>query len=63
MKIKDLRIKTVAELEKMLEERAEALNKFKFGVSGSKIKNVKEGSRIKLETAQILTIMKEIKTI
>lgn len=63
MKIKDLRIKTIAELEKMLEERAEALNKFKFGISGSKVKNVKEGRKIKLETAQILTVMKELKTI
>ena len=63
MNIKDLRIKTKAELDKMLEERANALNKFKFGIAGSKIKNVKEGRRLKLEVAQILTIKKETKTI
>ncbi|MFA5934716.1 MAG: 50S ribosomal protein L29 [Candidatus Paceibacterota bacterium] len=63
MNIKDLRIKTKAELEKMLEEKAEALNKFKFSIAGSKIKNVKEGKKIKLEIAQILTIIKEAKTI
>jgi len=63
MNTKDLRIKTKAELEKMLEERADALNKFKFSVAGSKTKNVKEGSRLKLEIAQILTIIKEVKAI
>ncbi len=63
MNIKDLRIKTKAELDKMLEERADALNKFKFGIAGSKIKNVREGRRLKLEVAQILTIKKETKTI
>jgi ribosomal protein L29 len=63
MNIKDLKIKTKAELEKMLEERAESLNKFKFDIAGSKIKNVKEGKRLKLEIAQILTIIKENKTI
>ena len=63
MDIKELRNKTKVELEKMLEERVEALNKFKFSIAGSKIKNVKEGKRIKLEIAQILTLTKELKTI
>lgn len=63
MDIKELRNKTKAELEKMLDEKAEALNKFKFSVAGSKIKNVKEGKKIKLEIAQILTLIKELKTI
>ncbi|MDD4803983.1 MAG: 50S ribosomal protein L29 [Candidatus Pacebacteria bacterium] len=63
MNIKDLKTKTKVELEKMLEERAESLNKFKFGISGSKIKNVREGRNLKLEIAQILTIIKESKTI
>ncbi|MFA6797119.1 MAG: 50S ribosomal protein L29 [Candidatus Paceibacterota bacterium] len=63
MNIKDLKTKTKVELEKMLEERAMSLNKFRFGISGSKIKNVREGRNLKLEIAQILTIIKESKTI
>ena len=61
MDIKDLKKKTKAELEKMLEEKKVALNAFKFGIAGSKIKNVREGRNIKREIAQAITVLKDIK--
>ena len=61
MDIKDLRKKTTAELEKELGEKATALSNFKFGASGSKVKNVKEGRGLKKDIARILTILKEAK--
>ncbi len=63
MNIKDLRKNTKDQLNKMLEEKAEALNNFKLGIAGSKIKNVKEGKNLKLEIAQILTVLNELKSI
>ena len=61
MNTKDLRKKNIAELQKDLATKAKSLNDFKFGASQNKIKNVKEGKRLKKEIAQILTIVKEMK--
>ena len=61
MNIKDLRKKTPGELEKELSEKTVALSNFKFGVSGSKTKNVKAGRNLKKEIAQIHTILNETK--
>ncbi|MFA6340979.1 MAG: 50S ribosomal protein L29 [Candidatus Paceibacterota bacterium] len=61
MNIKDVRNKTAGELQKELQEKAESLNKFKFGISGSKIKNVKEGKNLRKDIAQIMTILNEKK--
>lgn len=62
MNIKDLRKKTIGELDKELAEKISALSNFKFGTSGSKVKNVKAGRNLKKEIAQILTILKEMKS-
>ncbi|MFA6430697.1 MAG: 50S ribosomal protein L29 [Candidatus Paceibacterota bacterium] len=59
--MKELIKKTVAELQKLLEEKRKALSDFKFQIAGSKIKNVREGRKIKKEIAQILTAQKEVK--
>ncbi len=59
--MKELIKKTKADLIKMLEEKRKALSDFKFGIAGSKIKNVREGRNIKKEIAQILTALKEVK--
>ncbi|MGB8815995.1 MAG: 50S ribosomal protein L29 [Minisyncoccia bacterium] len=61
--MKDLIKKTKAELETILYEKRESLRKFRFGVSGSKVKNTKEGFNLRKEIAQILTIInsREIK--
>ena len=61
MNTKELRKKTATDLAKTLSEKREALSKFKFGIAGSKIKNVKEGKNLRTEIAQILTILKETK--
>jgi ribosomal protein L29 len=61
MEMKELIKKTVAELQKLLEEKRKALSDFKFQIAGSKIKNVREGRKIKKEIAQILTAQKEVK--
>ncbi len=61
MNIKDLRKKTEGELNKELSEKVAALSNFRFGTSGSKTKNVKAGKNLKIEIAQILTILNEMK--
>jgi ribosomal protein L29 len=61
MEMKELIKKTVVELQKLLEEKRKALSDFKFQIAGSKIKNVREGRKIKKEIAQILTAQKEVK--
>ncbi|TSC66994.1 MAG: hypothetical protein CEO19_404 [Parcubacteria group bacterium Gr01-1014_73] len=47
--------KTVPELEHLLAEKREALRKFRFGIAGSKSRNVKEGRNTRKEIARILT--------
>ncbi len=47
--------KTTTELEKTLADKREALRNFRFGLAGSKVRNVKEGKELKREIARILT--------
>jgi ribosomal protein L29 len=49
--------KSEKELIKELADKREALLKFRFGASGSKSKNVKEGRQLRKEIAQILTAL------
>ena len=53
--MKDIKNKNDKELKKMLGEKKKALRVFRFSVSGSKAKNVKEGQNLKKEIARILT--------
>ncbi len=53
--MKDLKKKTDKELEKMLAERREDRRKFRFDISGSKIKDVREGNNARKDVARILT--------
>ncbi len=62
MELKDLRKNNKAELLKLVEEKRGALNKFKFDISGSKIKNNKIGRTVRKEIAQIFTVIKENET-
>ena len=41
----------------LLAEKKEALRVFRFAMSGGKIKNLKEGSNLKKEIAQIMTLL------
>ena len=43
------------ELEKLLSERRAAVRRFRFDVSGSKAKNLKEGSNMRKDVARIMT--------
>jgi ribosomal protein L29 len=53
--MKDLKGKSEKELQKMLHEKHEASRAFRFGISGSKVRNMKEGRGLRKEVAQIMT--------
>ena len=55
--MKELIKKTEKELKGLLTEKMEALRVFRFAMSGGKVKNLKEGSKIKKEIAQIMTLL------
>ncbi len=57
MKMKELKTKSVSDLNKMLTEKREALRVFRFGAAGAKTKNVKEGSSIRKDIARIMTAL------
>lgn len=51
--------KEIGELERMLMDEREKLRQFRFVMSGGKSKNVKEGKRIRKETARIQTALRQ----
>jgi len=53
--MKDLKDKNEKDLKKMLAEKKESLRSFRFGVAGSKVRNVREGRNLKKEIARIFT--------
>ena len=55
MKMIEIRKQTEKELEKMLEEKRQAVRQFRFDITGSKAKNVKEGASMKKDVARIMT--------
>lgn len=55
---KDIAKKDPADLEKELREKREALRAFRFGIAGSKVKNMKEGRDLRKDIARILTALK-----
>lgn len=57
---KELVKKNKAELEKELGEKLVSLHSIRFGVAGSKSKNVKESKGIKKDIARIKTALKNI---
>lgn len=59
MKKTDFKTKSETELKKVLNEKRESLAKFKFGISGSRTKNVKEGRNTRRDIARILTVLKK----
>jgi ribosomal protein L29 len=52
---KDIQAKKSEEILKDISEKREALRLFRFGASGSKVKNVREGRNIRRAIAQGLT--------
>jgi ribosomal protein L29 len=55
--MKELLSKTENELKNLLKEKREALRTFRFAMSGSKTKNLKEGANLKKEIARIMTVL------
>ncbi|HEY0220678.1 MAG TPA: 50S ribosomal protein L29 [Candidatus Paceibacterota bacterium] len=55
--MKDLLKKTEKELKTLLNEKRTALRAFRFSVSGSNVRNVKEGNALKKDIARILTLL------
>ena len=56
MKIKELKNKNEKELNMMIADKRLALQNFRFAVSGSNTRNVKEGKALKKDIARIMTI-------
>jgi ribosomal protein L29 len=55
--MKELIKKTPKELVQLLSEKREALRVFRFALSGSKTKNIKEGQNLRKDIARIMTIL------
>ena len=53
--MKEFKDKNKNELKKMLGDKSLALKNFRFGIAGSKIRNVKEGKALRKDIARILT--------
>jgi ribosomal protein L29 len=53
----ELQKKSDKELLVVLEEKRKSLWKFHFGVSGSKVRNVKEGRVLRRDIARVLTAL------
>ncbi len=51
----DIKTKKEIDLQKELKENRKSLREFRFGVAGSKIKNIKEARNLRKEIARILT--------
>ncbi len=57
MKAKELEQKSKEELETLLREKREKLQKLKFDLNLGKLKNVREIRKVKKDIARILTIL------
>ncbi len=57
--MKEIREKKNEDLLKLLTEKEVALKDFRFGISGSKARNVKEGLGLRREIARIKTVISE----
>lgn len=57
--LKELKLKEVKDLEKMVSKDKLELSKNQVKIAGAKQKNLKTAWRIKKEIAQILTIIKQ----
>ena len=59
--MKDLTSKTKEELEKDLRDKEESLRAFRFGIAGSKVRDVKDGRNLRKTIARIKTALSLIK--
>ncbi len=56
----DITKKTKAELVKEITAKEEALRAFRFGISGSKVRNVREGRAHRREVARLKTALNSL---
>ena len=59
--MKEIHKKTESELTKLITEKKEALKNFRFGLAGSKVRNIKEGQHLRREIARVLTELRNRK--
>jgi ribosomal protein L29 len=50
-----LKTKPIDELLKLIEEKREALRVFRFGIAGSKVRNIRESRNLRKDVARALT--------
>ncbi len=55
----DYKTHDVAELQKLVADKREALRVYRFGGAGSRSRNVREGRTIRKEIARILTELRK----
>jgi ribosomal protein L29 len=55
MKYSELEKKKELDLQKLLKDKREAYKSFRFGMSGTKTRNVKEGMGFRKDIARVLT--------
>lgn len=55
MKMNEINKQSDKELEKLLSDKRAAVRQFRFDVSGSKAKNLKEGANMRKDVARIMT--------
>jgi len=60
--IKELKQKSEKELSQLLETKRHDLWSFRFSVSGSKVRNVREGRSVRRDIARILTLLNQMKS-
>jgi ribosomal protein L29 len=53
--MKDLKEKNVQDIAKLLLEHEESLKNFRFGISGSSVRNVREGRGLRKSIARLKT--------
>lgn len=53
--MKDLQDKNEKDIVKLLIEKEEALKGFRFGIAGSKVRNVREGRALRKDVARLKT--------
>lgn len=53
----DIKNKTKADLEAIIKDKREALKNFRFGISGSRVKNVREARTTRKDIARAITLL------
>ncbi len=61
MKTSELRQKNASDLERLLQEKKEALCNLNFDLAGGKVKNIKDIRAAKKDIARLLTLLNEAK--